>query len=371
MLETLENFSRSSHIDSGPFNGFWLSVDPESGDRAYIKSFEKKDLDTPAKLAKFTDEMNQLKLFTNPYVAGLLGMQATENQITLILEAPDENLVPLYDYVMKNGIYDEVRLKEFVLQLIEIMGYIRAKLDVNFCKLTFDTIYVDENGKIKKIYVTDFNSLILEHSPYMVARISPPELITTKKVGETGDVWFIGIITFFLSIRCFPFTGRTPEEIIKSVLNKHLSLPSSLSSQLQDFLKNSLTKNQITRLHFERIKEHDFLRCSDYPMKRAFSTSGGFTQQYGPLPFVKRERKNSCMGMPQNLVIPLPPKPCKSIPPTKTGNNLIRSSSQRDEKQFKFEKKDNLTQLSPRKHISSFPRRASFSGSYPNIQGLL
>ena len=82
------------------------------------------------------------------------------------------------------------------------------------------------------------------------------------KFNASGDIWSLGIITYKLLTRQFPFDGINAEGIKRSINNGKLYLPenSLYSLEILKFIKNILTTDPKNRLTLDKIKEEDFIK---------------------------------------------------------------------------------------------------------------
>lgn len=272
-MSELDHFTLQEVITRGAFAGCWLSTDDETGDLVLIKKIMKKDLDNSSKLGRFCDEITLIQQMSHPLIAPIVGLVDSEDEIALIFDAPSQGCKLLTDYVLTNGVYSETAARDLINQLIEVLIYIRSNFEVNCCHMALDTIYVDKTGKLSMIYITNYETKILNHSPLMLSHIKTPEIISLKRMSEYTDVWFIGLLTYFILIGKLPFVGKTSKEVEDSILTSHPQFPEGFDSDLKDLINKMLTKNQLMRPSLRKLQENPCVKMTKSVFKRGFSTT--------------------------------------------------------------------------------------------------
>lgn len=88
--------------------------------------------------------------------------------------------------------------------------------------------------------------------------IKNPEI----KFDAAGDIWSLGIITYKLLTRQFPFEGKNAHGILDSINKGKIPLPgnSLYSLEILKFIKNILKTDPRDRLTLEKLREEDFIK---------------------------------------------------------------------------------------------------------------
>ena len=82
------------------------------------------------------------------------------------------------------------------------------------------------------------------------------------KFNTSGDIWSLGIITYKLLTRQFPFEGKMAEAIRDCIQTGKIILPANslYSLEILKFINNILKTDPQKRLTLEQIKEEDFIK---------------------------------------------------------------------------------------------------------------
>ena len=277
MKSIFQHFIPSNLVGSGPFAGCWDVMDKETGDFHYLRSIDRNTLNTPEKLSDFSSEVSLFSAFHHRMLPPLVEFMNDDDSFYVVFEK--EKNLSLYDAVQKNGRFNENQTRLFLNSLIEVIHYLNEQVAMTNWTISFETIFVNDDGSISQIYPIPTNSVLLKTSEFAEVRTKAPEQITLKKeYDEKCLSWFIGVTVYLLAVGCYPFNGKSVESIKENILRAHPVIPDSVSKPLSDLISKLLIKNPQMRLSFKRIKEHPFVSGSDInfygnrnPIPRAFS----------------------------------------------------------------------------------------------------
>eukprot|EP00871_Galdieria_phlegrea_P002735 jgi/Galph1/3462/GphlegSOOS_G2163.1 len=170
----------------------------------------------------------------------------------------------------------EEDLRNIISQVLEAMCYLHGQ-GIAHNDLKPDNILLTNNDIVK---IADFGEsekfdkqdetkdwpVRLQGTPAFCA----PELcLTCDNCPSTcfeyrfaPDVWSLGATTFFLAIGKVPFQGQNIFEMYESICTKPLVFPSEpvLSSHLQSFISQAMSKNPMQRPSMQQLKRHPWLR---------------------------------------------------------------------------------------------------------------
>ena len=159
--------------------------------------------------------------------------------------------------------YLHISARFFAYQILTAIKYLH-KRDVVHCDLKPENILFDSKGHVKLV---DFglakctgssNSLV--GTPEYVA----PEVLLKKKYDASADFWNLGCVLFEMLAGRPPFVEKNLHEILKSIVNKELEVPSEISKEAGDVLKGLLEKDPKKRLKTTNLKKMAFFEGVDW-----------------------------------------------------------------------------------------------------------
>lgn len=274
-------FISSKFIEDGPFSGCWEVMDRETGDFHYLKEVSRSTIDSHQKVSAFSDEISFMLSLKHRLIPSFIDFLNDPESFYIIFEKPKK--ASIYDKVKQNGKFDESQIQKFLYSLIEIVNYLLNQNKYINWQLSFETIYVNDDGSISSLYPSPSpSSYVLNFTEIGRSRTITPEEITFNNNSNQGEEseklkkyfsfytnpksisWFIGITTYFLSVGCFPFNGKSISAIQNSIIHNHLFFPDFLSKPLKDLLSKLLIKNPQVRLDFNQIENHHFLSLGNF-----------------------------------------------------------------------------------------------------------
>jgi len=109
-------------------------------------------------------------------------------------------------------------------------------------------------------------------TPYYMA----PELLRGDKYDESVDMWALGVIVFSLLTGAFPFKGKNPAQILKSIEScDSVRLPesvlSSISAESESLVRSLLQKDPKKRLSASAALNHPWLTQDPSKLQRSIS----------------------------------------------------------------------------------------------------
>ena len=91
-----------------------------------------------------------------------------------------------------------------------------------------------------------------------------PEIVEERKYDNRADIWSLGVITHILLSGRPPFSGRTKDQIFKSIRNDEVLLNHPIwvkcSQSAKDFIKSMLAKDFKKRPSASELLEHPFIK---------------------------------------------------------------------------------------------------------------
>ncbi|OHS97513.1 hypothetical protein TRFO_36272 [Tritrichomonas foetus] len=234
---------------TGLFKGHWRAVDSETKQKLYIRYFSKTTTSIDVCNTIFK-EMQYLKNLNFKFITQPIGLFEDTKFYYSIFPTPEEDSLPLAEYISIKGCLPENWCMSFINQWNDFIEYISSHDIYSYDVITPESIFIINNGNnevITNLYIAFKNSVIFDNNEVLTQKIIPPEILTFHHPKETSDSWTLGVLLFFCSTGYFPFEGESKEEINKEILFSHPNYPSALSPEFKELIAKMLTKNQLVR----------------------------------------------------------------------------------------------------------------------------
>lgn len=179
----------------------------------------------------------------------------------------------LSSLLKKYGHFTEETIRFYCLQLLSAIGFIHSKQVVHK-DIKGANILVDSTGLIK---LADFGSaqqleksislsLKAEKNESLVGSIPwmAPEVVRQTKYGKKSDIWSFGCTVLEMITGNPPWSNYKFDNPITAIMKIGLSdeiplIPNGISSELKEFLKACLCREQKKRWGADELLQHIFL----------------------------------------------------------------------------------------------------------------
>ena len=263
--QDIDDYTLKETLGKGTFGKVKLGIHNASGEKVAIKILEKEKIVDFADVQRVNREISILKIVHHPNIVQLYEIIETKQEIYMITEYAEGG--ELFDYIVKHKRLKEPEAKVFFKQILAGVDYIH-KLNIVHRDLKPENLLLDKKNSIK---IVDFG-LSNKHAPGQLLQTacgSPcyaaPEMIAGKKYhGSTVDVWSCGVILYAMVCGYLPFEDPNTIYLYKKILHGEYSVPSHLSSEVKDLIKNILKTDPRTRYTIRDIMKHPWMRVNDY-----------------------------------------------------------------------------------------------------------
>eukprot|EP01099_Mayorella_cantabrigiensis_P008552 TRINITY_DN8061_c0_g1_i1.p1 TRINITY_DN8061_c0_g1~~TRINITY_DN8061_c0_g1_i1.p1 ORF type:complete len:264 (+),score=39.11 TRINITY_DN8061_c0_g1_i1:90-881(+) len=200
-------------------------------------------------------ESRALSRFKHVNVVRCLGLFWNENVTFLQLEKAEGH--PLHSLVLEKGPILEREAQGIFKQILSVLLEMKKNKHVHLDLRADNMIYSQKNQTLKLI---DFESAS-EYSwrklffKYPNLEYSSPEARRGKFKGPEADIWSLGVTLFLILTAEFPFSS---EDLLNH--REELKLPSTLSANCQDLLRQLLYPLAKKRIKLESILNHPWLK---------------------------------------------------------------------------------------------------------------
>ena len=269
-------------IGQGAFGKVNLGLNVLTGRVVAIKSFNKKDIDSPNNetMKKIIYETNLMKKLNHPNVTKILEMFEDEKYILISMEYINGG--NLFSFVKKRRKLTEKISKFLFKQIILGIKHIHSK-NIVHRDVKLENILINLNNTIK---ICDFGISKILNSPDELLHdqsgtpmYMAPEIFTLKEKGYKGfpvDIWSAGISLYIMLSGALPFSIKNENDSFfdgKNNINK-LALKNviinnepkgieKISDNARDLLHGLLNKDPNKRLTCDEILKHPWLNTEE------------------------------------------------------------------------------------------------------------
>ena len=271
-------------IGQGAFGKVNLGLNVLTGRVVAIKSFNKKNLDSPnnENMKKIIYETNLMRKLNHPNITKILEMFEDEKYILIIMEYINGG--NLFSFVKKRRKLTEKISKFLFKQIILGIKHIHSQ-NIVHRDVKLENILIDLNNTIK---ICDFGIGRILSSPDEFIHdqcgtpmyMAPEILSCSKEIGYKGfpvDIWSAGIALYIMLSGSLPFSVKNENDSLiegnnnkkknmalrKAIINSEPKKIEKISDEARDLLHGLLNKDPNKRLTCDEILKHPWLNSED------------------------------------------------------------------------------------------------------------
>ena len=253
-----EHYTIGEKIEDDKFASIFRCKNKETGLRFVAKFYNTSKIEENV-LKSFMKEVRMLQDADHPNIIKVIDIYRDEATAVIITEYCRGG--GLLDRIQEDNKLTESLVAQYIKQIASALSYLHSRkvihrdLRPDVCEF----VAKDDDSCLK---IVDFGSCkhfeknlrILERvgSPYYMA----PEVIIGNYDNKC-DVWSLGVIMYFLLSGSPPFTGKSENEIMHSVLSSDLTFENKawrkISNEAKDLLLKILVKNPQERISAKQI----------------------------------------------------------------------------------------------------------------------
>jgi len=267
------NYVLLCEIGTGTFSkvakAFHIITDQEVA----VKILQKEKIKDEIDIERILREIEILKKVIHPNICQLYETYSTIHNYYLMME--HINGGDLFDYITNNIFLSENKSCKFFRQLISVIEYLN-ELGISHRDIKPENILLDENHE--NIKLIDFGlsnyfseKKLLKSSCGSPCYASPEMLSGNPYLGITTDLWSAGIVLYSMLVGSLPFDDMELYELYKQIKLGKFYLPSTLSLEAIDLLKNILNVDPMKRIGLEGIKKHKWFQMDGYPLYKGIN----------------------------------------------------------------------------------------------------
>ncbi len=272
-------------IGQGAFGKVNLGLNVLTGRVVAIKSFNKKNLDSPNNehMKKIIYETNLMRKLNHPNITKILEMFEDEKYILIIMEYINGG--NLFSFVKKRRKLTEKISKFLFRQIILGIKHIHSQ-NIVHRDVKLENILIDLNNTIK---ICDFGIGRILSSPDELIHdqcgtpmYMAPEILTcSKETGYKGfpvDIWSAGIALYIMLSGSLPFSVKNENNSLidgndgnkkknmalrKAIINSEPKRIEKISDEARALLHGLLNKDPNKRLTCDEILKHPWLNSDE------------------------------------------------------------------------------------------------------------
>jgi len=208
----------------------------------------------------FKGEADIMFRLRHPHIVSLMGF-VNQEPYMLIMEFMEKG--NLADYLKSNSSIDWSMKKQFSLQIAQGMFYLHGK-DVLHRDLKSLNVLLNKYLELK---LSDFGLASLKKEIQEQSKSTSgaatgtiawmaPELLNGGKNSKESDIYAFGIVCFEIATHKFPWQGKTPFDIMKSLSEgKREEIPSESPFEFKKLIEMSWNQNPKDRKSFGELVE--------------------------------------------------------------------------------------------------------------------
>ena len=225
-------------------------------EKVLIKIYDKEIIQyQPQELSLINNEIFMMKLINHKNLLKLYEIIESPSYIFLIMEY--FNGTKLVDYINRKKKLSEDDALNIYKQLLSALVYIHD-MNIGHLNINSNNILVDNSNNIKicefkySIFYSDddrtkINSL---GEPCFLS----PELLSRKSCfPDLSDIWSSGVVLYLLTVGELPFYHPNELDLEKIIMRAEFKLPSNMSKNMQEFIKNIFEEKEESRYNFDKI----------------------------------------------------------------------------------------------------------------------
>lgn len=231
--------------------------------KANGKHYALKEMDLkaihPNDIKNITREIKTHIFLDHPNIVKLYDNYTAPNQVLyLLLEFCDNN--NLFHFIQKSRI-DEKVIHKFFYQTVQAIEYIH-KRKIMHRDLKPENILLDKNFNVKVCdfgWCAEYNENERRQTFCGTNEYMAPEILDTKSQDFGIDIWALGILLYEMYHKRAPFTGRSPQDIMKAIKARKLVFSASpMCQEAKDIIDKILQINPKNRLSIEGLYAHPY-----------------------------------------------------------------------------------------------------------------
>ena len=294
----IDNYYLTELIGKGSFGEVYYTKKPDEPNNIYAtKKMKKERVEAQDYMKYFTNEINILKEIDHNNIIKIKDLKKTTHHYYIVMEYCNGGTLKenFRKYKNKYGKpFSEKIIQHIIRQIVEAVNYLHSKnivhrdLKADNMLLNYYTKEAQDNLDIlhSDLKIIDFGTSTYkskisknETEKMLETVVGSPltmdPVILKMYIGESNgvipynekiDVWSLGILSYYLFTGNYPFIGTTKYELLKTIENGDIILPTNISVEAISFLIKMLEYSSDKRASAEELLNHSFIRkyCDNF-----------------------------------------------------------------------------------------------------------
>ena len=243
--DVTEHYEVIKKIGEGAFGKIYKVKNKASGDFRAMKQIIKAKVHNSE---TFKRELQILSIVDHPHIVRLFEFFEDEKYYYLIMElcSGGDLLEKMKEKSRNSKTFTEKEAMVIIKQLLDAIAYCHYKKICHRDLKPENILYtsLDETNSIIKVIDFGF-SIVRETKNSMADKVGTlyyisPEIIKGN-YNEKCDIWACGVILYVLLCGCYPFNGKTDQEIYKSIQSEKFEYPQKLIKSISKNTKELIS----------------------------------------------------------------------------------------------------------------------------------
>jgi serine/threonine protein kinase len=256
-------------IGEGRNSSVNMGIKKDTGECVTIKTIKKNE-DTKKEEELVHYEIEILKFCQHKNIVQLIDYFETLEEIIIVLKYIKGNTLGNF-LKEKNFNLNEMEVANIIYQIAQGLEYLQ-KFGIVHRDIKPDNIMISKKEKdsniIIKIMDFGFSRIVSKEEKLMegfgTLYYAAPELIQNLPYNLEIDIWSLGVIIYYIFTGCYPFSGKTEDEIEENILEENVEFKDgeweTISDKVKDLIQKCLEKNPEERINIKQFIDHPWFQ---------------------------------------------------------------------------------------------------------------
>lgn len=245
-------------LGRGTYGVVKLATHVRTDKKVAIKIIEKKNFKTERQFECIRNEIEAMKTLNHKNIVQLYEViESTRLDATcLVMEYLEGG--ELFDYIVERDKLCELESSRIFIQIIKALEFCHAN-NIIHRDIKPENILISKDGKIKlsdfglSVITDDNNSKIITYVG-STTYSSPEVLLTIPHLGQSADVWSLGVTLYTMVTGNIPWQGFTPKEQTRNIVRGNYFVPEDISPECATLLARMIQPDPVNRGSLAEIK---------------------------------------------------------------------------------------------------------------------